>query len=67
MATRRPTQSEIAAAKKVERQDEMDAAIASGRLVVRQMTPEERAESDARRAAAQARKGKGARAKPKAR
>jgi len=66
MATRRPTQSEIAAAKKVERQDEMDAAIASGRLVVRQMTPEERAESDARRrAAAPARKG--ARGKPKGR
>jgi hypothetical protein len=55
MASRRLTQSEIAAARKAERQDEMARAIAAGKLVVRQMTPEERAQSDARRAAAQAR------------
>jgi len=55
MEPRRPTQSEIAAAKKAERQDEMDRAIASGKLVVRQMTPAERAASDARRAASKAR------------
>jgi hypothetical protein len=52
---RRPTQSEIAAARKAERQDEMARAIEAGRLVVRQMTPEERAQSDARRAAAKGR------------
>jgi hypothetical protein len=36
----------------------MERDIASGRLVVRQMTPEEREQSEARRAAAQTR-GKG--------
>jgi hypothetical protein len=51
----RPSQSEIAAARKAERQAEMERDIASGRLVVRQMTPEELEESKARRAAAQAR------------
>jgi hypothetical protein len=55
MAPQRPTQSDIAAARKAERQDEMARAIAAGKLVVRQMTPEERAQSDARRAAAEAR------------
>ena len=65
MATQRPTQSEIAAARKAERKSEMDRAIAAGRLVVRQMTPEEREQSDARRAAAQA-SGTG-RAKPSGR
>ena len=48
MAPPRPSQRDIEAAKKAERQKEMDNAIASGRLVVRQMTPEERAQSDAR-------------------
>jgi hypothetical protein len=48
MADRRPTQREVAAAKKAERQQEMDRAIAEGRLTVRTMTPEERAQSDAR-------------------
>jgi len=42
MAPPRPSQRDIEAAKKAERQKEMDNAIASGRLVVRQMTPEER-------------------------
>jgi len=55
MAPPRPTQSQIAATRKAERQEEMDRAIATGRLVVRQMTPEEREQSDARRAAAEAR------------
>jgi hypothetical protein len=50
MATPRPSQRDIAAARKAERQEDIDQAIASGRLVVRQMTPEERAESDERRA-----------------
>jgi hypothetical protein len=55
MAPPRPSQSDIAAAKKAERKEEMDEAIAAGRLVVRQMTPEEREQSEARRAKAQAR------------
>ena len=57
MAPQRPTQRDMAAAKKAERQAEMDEAIAAGKLVVRQMTPEEREQSDARLAAAKARKG----------
>jgi hypothetical protein len=48
MAHRRPLQRDIAAAKKAERQQEMDRAIAEGRLTVRTMTAEERAQSDAR-------------------
>jgi hypothetical protein len=55
MAPPRPTQSQIAAARKAARQEEMDRAIATGSLVVRQMTPEEREQSAARLAAAQAR------------
>jgi hypothetical protein len=54
MADRRPTQTELAAARKLERQEDMDRAIAEGRLTVRPMTAEERAESDARWAAAAA-------------
>jgi hypothetical protein len=65
MAPQRPTQRDMAAAKKAERQAEMDQAIAAGKLVVRQMTPEEREQSDARLAAAKARKS--SRAKPRAR
>jgi hypothetical protein len=53
----RPSQRDLAEAKKAARQQDMDAAIADGRLVVRQMTAEERAQSDARRAAATARNG----------
>ncbi len=51
----RPTQKDIAAAKKAVRQEEMDRAIAEGSLVVRKMTAEELEESAARLAAAQAR------------
>ena len=62
MAPPRPSQRDIAAARKAARHEEMDRAIASGGLVVRQMTPQERAQSDARRAKAQARdKGSGQR------
>jgi len=43
LAPRRPTQSELAAARKAKRQDDVDRAIAAGKLVVRQMTPAERA------------------------
>jgi hypothetical protein len=52
MAERR-SQREISAAKKVVRQGEMNEALASGRLIVRQMTPQERDENDVRRAAGQ--------------
>jgi hypothetical protein len=54
MAQPRPTQKELAAARKAERQEEMDRAIAEGRLVVRAMTAAEREASEARRAAAAA-------------
>jgi hypothetical protein len=58
MAYRRPTQRELAAARKVVRLEEMDRAIAEGRLIVRTMTAEERAQSDAQStAAARARAG----------
>jgi hypothetical protein len=52
MAHQRPTQGELAAAKKAARQQDMDRAIAEGRLVVRKMTAEERAQSNARWTAA---------------
>jgi hypothetical protein len=55
MAYTRPSQRDIAEAKKAARQEDMDAAIAQGRLVIRQMTPEEREQSNARRAAAELR------------
>jgi hypothetical protein len=55
MAHQRPSQRDLAAARKVERQEDMDRAIAEGRLVVRRMTVDEREQSDARWAAAQAR------------
>jgi hypothetical protein len=48
MGHSRPTQRDIADAKKAERRAEMDRAIAEGRLIVRTMTAEERAESEAR-------------------
>jgi hypothetical protein len=55
MGHSRPTQRELADAKKVERRAEMNRAIAEGRLTVRKMTDEEREQSDARLAAATAR------------
>jgi hypothetical protein len=51
-AYKRPSQRELAAARKVVRQQDMDRAIAEGRLTVRAMTAEERAQSNARFAAA---------------
>jgi hypothetical protein len=51
MGHSRPTQRDIADARKAERRAEMDRAIAAGRLMVRTMTPAERAKSDARVAA----------------
>jgi hypothetical protein len=55
MSPSRPLQRDVAAARKVERQAEMDRAIAEGRLIVRKMTAEEREQSTARFAAATAR------------
>jgi hypothetical protein len=55
MGHSRPTQRDIADAKKAERRAEMNRAIAEGRLVVRSMTAEERVQADARLAAATAR------------
>jgi hypothetical protein len=55
MGHSRPTQRELADAKKVERRAEMNRAIAEGRLTVRKMTDAEREQSDARLAAATAR------------
>jgi hypothetical protein len=52
MAHQRPTQRDLAAAKKAARQQDMDRAIAEGRLVVRKMTAEEREQSNARPSAA---------------
>jgi hypothetical protein len=49
----RQSQRERSDAKKAIRQEAMNDAIAQGRLVVRQMTPEERDENDAQRAAAE--------------
>jgi hypothetical protein len=65
MAQQRPTQRENAAAKKAERQAEMDRAIEEGRLVVRKMTDEEREQSEARLAAASARRATRKRTPPR--
>jgi hypothetical protein len=51
---KRASQGELAAARKVVRQPEMARAIAEGRLIVRTMTAEEHAQSDARWTAAAA-------------
>jgi hypothetical protein len=51
MADQRQSQQERSDAKKAVRQGHMDDAIAAGRLVVRQMTAQERDENDAQRAA----------------
>jgi hypothetical protein len=55
MAYQRPSQRELADARKLVRQQDMDRAIDEGRLTIRTMTAEERAQSDARYAAAKAR------------
>jgi hypothetical protein len=55
MSHSRPAQRDLAAARKAARQEEMEHAIATGELVVRQMTSEEREQSAARRATTQAR------------
>ena len=52
MANPRPSQRELAESKSALRQEEMDRAVAEGRLVIRRMTATERAQSDARFAAA---------------
>ena len=54
MGHSRPSQRDLAAARKIERQAEIHRAIAGGRLIVRKMTAEEREQSAARRAAPKA-------------
>jgi hypothetical protein len=55
MAPPRPSQRDIAAARKAARHEEMEHSIATGQLIVRQMTCEEREQSAARRANTRAR------------
>lgn len=52
MAINRPTMRQLSDVRKREQLHEMQVAILEGRLTVRQMTPTERKESDARRATA---------------
>jgi hypothetical protein len=51
MAVNRPTMRQLSAEKKARQMIEMKTAIDEGRLVVRQMTPRERKDADAHRAA----------------
>ncbi len=51
MAVNRPTMRQLNEEKNKVRREEMQVAIAEGRLTVRQMTPSERRESDAHQAA----------------
>jgi hypothetical protein len=55
MADQRRSQRDFTDARKSLRQEEMQRAIDQGRLIVRQMTSQERVENDARSAAAKAR------------
>ena len=52
MTTTRPTQRELAKAKNAVRREEMESAIADGRLIIRSLTARERDQCDARWAAA---------------
>ena len=52
MASNRPTAQQRADARNSQKREEMETAIAEGRLTVRQMTPKERKQADAARAAA---------------
>ena len=51
MAMNRPTMRQLSDARNRTRREEMQVAIAEGRLTVRQMTRQERKESDAHRVA----------------
>jgi hypothetical protein len=51
MVAKRRTMRELSDEKHAARRADMELAIAEGRLTVRQMTPKERAQSDAHRAA----------------
>jgi hypothetical protein len=52
VTTTRLTQRQLAKARNVVRREEMDCAVAEGRLIIRRMTAHERDQSDARWAAA---------------
>lgn len=59
MASTRPSQRQLADSKNALRREEMDRAVADGRLVIRRMTAREREQSDARwTAATKARDGR---------
>ena len=63
MANTRPSQRQLAESKNALRQEEMERAVADGRLVIRSMTVREREQSDARWTAAAEARDK--RAKPR--
>lgn len=50
MAASRPTMRQLSDARNTQRREEMQVAIAEGRLTVRQMTPKERRQADRARA-----------------
>jgi len=52
MANTRPSQRQLAETKNALRQEQMERAVADGRLVIRSMTAREREQSDARWTAA---------------
>jgi hypothetical protein len=58
MAANRPTTQELSEARKAQRRADMQVAIEEGTLTVRQMTPLERKDSHALRAAARAAGGR---------
>jgi hypothetical protein len=60
MANTRPSQRQIAETKNALRQQEMQRAVADGRLVIRSMTTHEREQSDARWIAAAKARARGA-------
>jgi hypothetical protein len=53
MAITRPSQRQVAETKNATRREEMERAVAEGRLVIRRMTDSEREQSDARWTAAE--------------
>jgi hypothetical protein len=63
MATNRPTLRQLRDAQTREAREEVQVAIAEGRLTVRQMTPRERKQADIHRAARVQEQSAGARAR----
>jgi hypothetical protein len=63
MATNRPTLKQLRDARNREAREEVQMAIAEGRMTVRQMTPRERKQADIHRAARVQEQSAGARAR----